>query len=92
MITKKVNDDEWEGLSGTFMMLGLILMMIWLILNSFKPTDLLHLFLTAWYIKPFYWVTRGPGFREVWRLAFVKTEDWKTLKILIVKTEEFKIA
>ena len=50
MITKKVNDDEWEGLSGTFMMLGLMLMMIWLILNSFKPTDLLHLFLTAWYI------------------------------------------
>ena len=32
-----------------------------------------------------------PGFWEVWRLAFVKKEDWKILKILNVKTEDFKI-
>ena len=32
------------------------------------------------------------AFWEVWRLAFVKTEDWKTLKVFNVKTEDFKIA
>ena len=31
------------------------------------------------------------GFQEVWRKAFVKREDWKTLEILNVKTEDFKI-
>ena len=32
------------------------------------------------------------GFWEVRRWAFVKTENWKRLKILKVKMEDFKIA
>ena len=30
--------------------------------------------------------------QNVWRLAFVKTDDCETLKILNVKTEDFKTA
>ena len=30
------------------------------------------------------------GFQEVWRLAFVKTKDWKTLKILNDKTKRLQ--
>ena len=59
--------------------------MSWLLLTAKTFKSFLHILNT-------YMPEKDTSFLEVRRLAFVKTEDWNTLKILYVKTEDFKIA